>query len=471
MKIAVYAFSTSGFFFQRWIDTYKEAAEWFVLLPRGHFRYLFKNLESAGRVGYLYEEFNEKYKKTKPTDSVSILSSRMTYYQALLRDKGGYRFLSQAEQLRRAAVISSIYKAYLEKWRPDVVVFPDLESVDGFILWGLCDQLKIRTACFAGMRFLGRGFFSEFPNEQLPTYFGQFDAGNLQEAERCLALARENKWSEFTVPPSAAVAPPPLPGLWKRLSRSTSLRLGQESRHAGEDTVLLGIKRAGLRWLQPFRQFVFDRFQSKHFDIHPGSPALPKHFVYYPLHVSPESSINGLSPYFVDQTRALDRLILALPANYSLLVKEHPAMMGARESGFYQMLRRKPGVLLVHPKVSSLDLIRNASLVATVTGTVGLECYFLDKPCVMFGENFFKHLCLSWRDEGSTSSHILKLIDTYRAPSSEEKKREIAKFLNVGELFLLTDPLIAPAVLSPANLSASWIALHRHLERGSMPPC
>ena len=56
---------------------------------------------------------------------------------------------------------------------------------------------------------------------------------------------------------------------------------------------------------------------------HRRSRALPKRFIYYPLQVTPEASINTPAPYYVDQMRAIDALRLAMPPDCALVVKEH----------------------------------------------------------------------------------------------------------------------------------------------------
>lgn len=82
--------------------------------------------------------------------------------------------------------------------------------------------------------------------------------------------------------------------------------------------------------------------------------------------MTPESSINTLEQYFIDQEKLID-----MPNNFYLLVKEHPVMIGFRDTQFY-----KSGVMLVDPQISTIKLIE---LVITITGTVGLESYLNSK--------------------------------------------------------------------------------------------
>src|SRR5439155_5463122 len=132
---------------------------------------------------------------------------------------------------------------------------------------------------------------------------------------------------------------------------------------------------------------------------------------------TPESSINGLEPYYVDQTRTIDALLLNLPSDHVLVVKEHPAMCGIRPEGFYRDLRRRPGLVLVHPSFDTRALVERASLTTTVTGTIGLECFLLGRPCLSFGHNFFQHLCHRAPALAELRSFMEHLIATYASPT------------------------------------------------------
>ena len=60
---------------------------------------------------------------------------------------------------------------------------------------------------------------------------------------------------------------------------------------------------------------------AREFDIE-ELDALPKRFIYYPLQVTPEASINTPAPYYVDQSRAIDALRLRCPPDCALVVKD-----------------------------------------------------------------------------------------------------------------------------------------------------
>jgi hypothetical protein len=127
-----------------------------------------------------------------------------------------------------------------------------------------------------------------------------------------------------------------------------------------------------------------DALRGRGFEIPEGHRDSP--FVLFPLHVEPEASIMVCAPYAANQLALVEDLARAMPPGFSLLVKEHAAMVGARPPGFYDRIRAMPDVVLVSPWADSYALIRRAALVATITGTAGWEAMLLGKPVIVFGE-------------------------------------------------------------------------------------
>jgi CDP-glycerol glycerophosphotransferase (TagB/SpsB family) len=263
-------------------------------------------------------------------------------------------------------------------------------------------------------------------------------------------------------PPS----PPPKPSWFRRLIVSGYIRWCHERLHATEYDYGESIKLTLLPITRWARRKRFDQLSAKYFDVgFSDNFALPEKFIFYALHYTPESSINGLAPYYIDQFRVIDALLLSLPPGYRLVVKEHPAMYGIRPRSFYRELRRRPGVVMAHPALDTRSLIARAEAVATVTGTIGIESYLLDKPCILFGRNFFSHLCQSAPALTELRDFLRELIAGYKPPSAAEKEIEIAKLVNIGGDFVIGDPWFIPTVMAQENIDAARDYLWRHLKR------
>jgi capsule polysaccharide export protein KpsC/LpsZ len=140
-------------------------------------------------------------------------------------------------------------------------------------------------------------------------------------------------------------------------------------------------------------------------------------------------------------------------------------MAGSRPRSFYDDLRRLPGVVLVAPDVPIRPLIEKAGLIATVTGTIGLEAFLLDKPCVMFGRNFFAHLCHRGDKIDGLRDDIAALLANHRPTSQDEKVEAIARLYNVSYPFAVFEPYYRPEALSRGNIENFLDAMHDHLAR------
>lgn len=130
-------------------------------------------------------------------------------------------------------------------------------------------------------------------------------------------------------------------------------------------------------------------------------------YIYYALHYDPESTTMVSAPYHTNQMAVIEALSKALPLSWRLVVKEHPSMLGRRPRGFYEEIRNIPGVLLAWPHESSLHLVRDSALTATITGTVAWEAMLLGRPALVIGDSPFRAI-----GEGLTCCSDLAALGT-----------------------------------------------------------
>jgi CDP-glycerol glycerophosphotransferase (TagB/SpsB family) len=209
--------------------------------------------------------------------------------------------------------------------------------------------------------------------------------------------------------------------------------------------------------------FKFNLFQKKYFKALSNKDQKPDKFIFFPLQMTPESSINTLESYFIDQLKLIDLIRLNMPHNFFLLVKEHPVMIGERKSDFYGEINKKSGVLLVNNNLSTKELIKKASLIITITGTVGLEAYLDDRKTLMFGPTFFSHLCDRYKSYENIKTEIFNAIHNEEEKTS--KVIEIAKIMNISYDFILHDPLFYNCLLSKSNIYNFLYAVKNHINR------
>jgi len=117
-------------------------------------------------------------------------------------------------------------------------------------------------------------------------------------------------------------------------------------------------------------------------------PFLNVPFVYFPLHMDQEQNPLITAPFFTNQLETIRHVVKSLPPGYTLYIKEHPHQMlrGWRKISLYKEILEIPNVTFIHPEYSSDNLVKNSSLIITISGSTGLEGAFYDKPSIVFSD-------------------------------------------------------------------------------------
>jgi hypothetical protein len=109
------------------------------------------------------------------------------------------------------------------------------------------------------------------------------------------------------------------------------------------------------------------------------------------LQLTPEATIDYWCPLeMIDQERVLEKLLQSLPAEYIVIIKDHPTMSGRRPYQFYQRLRSlHPRVVLPPPQELSKEVISYSDAVCTWTSSVGIEGFFQGKKLITLGRPYY----------------------------------------------------------------------------------
>jgi hypothetical protein len=113
-------------------------------------------------------------------------------------------------------------------------------------------------------------------------------------------------------------------------------------------------------------------------------------YVYYPFHVPLDFQLTTRCPQFLDQLYIVDYIARTLPPGHLLLVKEHPASVGAYSSSRIKEILKLGNVRIVNPAVNSYDIINRARCVVTVNSKVGAEAIMQRRPVVTMGASFYR---------------------------------------------------------------------------------
>ncbi|MGY3457610.1 hypothetical protein ACVWW5_003060 [Bradyrhizobium sp. LM3.4] len=95
-------------------------------------------------------------------------------------------------------------------------------------------------------------------------------------------------------------------------------------------------------------------------------------FVYYPFHVPADMALTLRSPDYLDQVATVDFLLRTIPDSHVLVVKEHPAQIGAiAASRLFELARRFDNFVLLPPQTNNYTVLNRADAVISVKQQIG----------------------------------------------------------------------------------------------------
>jgi len=121
--------------------------------------------------------------------------------------------------------------------------------------------------------------------------------------------------------------------------------------------------------------------------------------VYFPLQFQPEANIDVIAPNFSNQIETARQVAMSLPGDYTLVVKEHPEMVGLRPMSYWEKVARTPNVKFIDYRTPTVQIFKKADLIVSPNGTTIGEAAFFCKPVIQLGNlgttmklpNVFKH--------------------------------------------------------------------------------
>ena len=142
--------------------------------------------------------------------------------------------------------------------------------------------------------------------------------------------------------------------------------------------------------------FKFRKYEAK------CSNNLSGEYIYFPMPSQPEASTLPLALEFRDINLVLRIIRMVIPNDITIIVKENLSVfetknpylsaVNFRSSDFYDQLLKIPNLRFISSKSSSVELIKNANLIAAINGTALIEAAALGKPAISFGSNWHDNI-------------------------------------------------------------------------------
>jgi len=374
-------------------------------------------------------------------DSVWPLVITIRNYSKSYKDKYYYGFKQNVSDEVMVDYIKGVYKyikIFFDKFNPDLIIAPNIISFPHIAFKLFAEKRGIKMVSVTDSKVRGYYIFSysQFDDEGL--FIDRVDKLNKGETESSNKERAREYIEEFRknfIKPEYAVKLSGREPIWQKIRHELSpykqaLRwyIKGPSKNYQESTGIVpdykppkyilrdhyAEKRYG-KFMDNFNYYDFNKIDK---------------FVYFPLQVQPEATIDVMAPYFNNQIETARQIALSLPDDYTLVAKEHPGMVGLRPPSYIEKVARTPNVKLIDYRISSEEVLKRADLIISPNSTTIAEAAFLIKPAIQLGNlgitlklpNVFKHT-----DMTTLSDKIKEVLKINL--NNEEYERKLENFV------------------------------------------
>ena len=372
-------------------------------------------------------------------DSIWPILYSNRYLTRSYRDKFYYGYKQNAEDDFIVLYIKAYYKSLRDlfvKFKPDAVIIVAFASDEHVMLRYFADKYKIPVIAIVGCNVPGYYIFAHdemvkkgaMRDRFFQLQNGEAESENIGKAKEFIASFRK----KFKPPVYSEVTNEKV-GLIKKIRHELSPFKQIFDWYMKELPSMNYIKSVGptIDYKPPkiiLRDFYCRKKYEKFANNYKYYP-LEKvgKFIYYPLKFTPEGNADLMSPLFNNQIEVARQIAMSLPGDYTLVAKEHPAMVGLRTPAYLEKVDRTPNIKLVDYRIPSEELIKKSDMVISTFTTCFFEAAFYHKPAIMFCDsgifellpNIFKH-----SDMTALTSKIKELLAINLKTESYERQLE-----------------------------------------------
>jgi hypothetical protein len=135
------------------------------------------------------------------------------------------------------------------------------------------------------------------------------------------------------------------------------------------------------------KMYLNSRKLSAHYQQIPSQAPI----IYYPFHVPADFALTIRSPEFLNQYAIIDYIARSAPLGWSVVIKEHPALIGAIDPRVtIDLLNKHDNLILLHPSINNHQVLSNANTIVTVNSKSGAEALLYKKRVLALGDSFYK---------------------------------------------------------------------------------
>ena len=297
-----------------------------------------------------------------------------------------FHIFSRDEILRILELECKLFETVLESANPDFLITAVTDQHRSNLLERMCRSKGITVLMLETSRLGYRSTISEEANE-----IDYFDSMKSNNEKITFSQLRENikKFNRYEQVKTRGKGVSFLEKIksssyWMVNTFDKEYRMGYD--HFGMSRFNVITDRLSSFLKRSYRESYIDKtFQRKIKD---------EKFVYFPLSVEPERTLSISAPFYMNQLEIVKHIAKSIPVDFKLYVKEHMVMKYRhwRPISYYKQIMNLPNVVLIHPSLTNVELLKKCSIAFTVTGTTGLEAGYYGKPSIIFGHTSYDSL-------------------------------------------------------------------------------
>lgn len=287
----------------------------------------------------------------------------------------------------------------LQKYKPDVIIFPFLpHRCFDFVIYYLAKFLGIKTMLFELPAMdISRLMVMEDFQEGSPK-LKEFLNNN--ERDRTLDDLSQEFQDYYKKQVDGASDVTPLSTVIRRRKHTGSKVIFRKIKNALKSIFDLSFFSKTFYNLKKAFLVMFKNTPRKEYAKFQVNVDFGKKYIYIPLHYQPERTTSPAGGIFTNQILMIEMLSFVLPKDWLIYVKEHPSQWLAgrsvefspyRPEGYYEKIAKIPNVYLAPVNTSSIKMVKNAQVVASVQGTASWEAVLRSKPAIISGHPWYQN--------------------------------------------------------------------------------
>ncbi len=318
--------------------------------------------------------------------------------------RGGYYYSFRQNLLdeKLELIIKAFYlhfKKLFDAHTPDLIIMPVFGSTTHLLVRQFA--LKHGNIPMISITSTGLSGYRAFANEKGDRCFdfeehytllmkGAIKSPSTKEAKEYVSTMREKLLLQKTFLKPYQEKMISFAGIWQEIKAfKTVCKKILRDMVKGHENYIEGLGPT-IDYLPPFYRFRdhfalrWNRYKARRLDYY----ALKEtdQFVYFPLQVQPEATVDVLATYFNNMLEVIRLTAQSLPGDLKLIVKEHPNFVGMRKESYYKKIMQLPNVKLVKFNTSQRELMKRCAMVVSVGISTPVEAAFYDKPTITFNE-------------------------------------------------------------------------------------